>query len=187
MSIDPGDQSEEVHLSMTINRHQTGNNTRERAVKVPLHFTQKPRTPRNKQPDAATAGTSMDLHTRDPRHSQERARAHTTHRRVSPFPAFLFSYFFHLLFHLCNLSTGALYKQRYRYRNPLTKKIPIFFHLHHSCIRPTPSQTCRNYFLIHKNPGPFNYRHTSISRHYHMYTIVQSRIILSHQKPCKPV
>ena len=72
-------------------------------------------------------------------------------------------------------------------QKPTNKKNPHLFHLHHSHIRPTPSQTHRNHFLIHKNPGPFSYIHASISRHYHMYTIVQSRIILSHQKPCKPV
>ena len=72
-------------------------------------------------------------------------------------------------------------------QNPLAKENPHLFHLHHSCIRPTLSQTHRNYFLIHKNPEPFSYRHASISRYYYMYTKVQSRIILSHQKPWKPV
>ena len=43
MSIDPSDRSEEARPSMTINRHQTRNNTREKAAKVPLHFAQNPR------------------------------------------------------------------------------------------------------------------------------------------------
>ena len=65
MSIGPSDRSEEACPSMMINRRQAGNNTREKAAKVPSHFAQEPWTPRNKQPDAATAGTNMDLHTRD--------------------------------------------------------------------------------------------------------------------------
>ena len=73
-------------------------------------------------------------------------------------------------FHFHNLLTGALYKYRYRYRCPLAKEIPIFFLLHHSCIGPTLSQTHRNYFLIRKNSESLSYRHTSISRYYHMYT-----------------
>ena len=43
MSIGPSDRSEEAHLLMTINRHQTGNDMRERAVKVPLHLHRNPR------------------------------------------------------------------------------------------------------------------------------------------------
>ena len=46
MSISPSDWSEEARPLMTINRHQTENNMREKAVKVLLHFTQKPWTPR---------------------------------------------------------------------------------------------------------------------------------------------
>ena len=65
MSISPGNRSEEAHPSMTIDRHQTGNNMREKAAKVPLHFAQKFWTPQNKQPDAATMGMNTDLHTRD--------------------------------------------------------------------------------------------------------------------------
>ena len=51
-----------------------------------------------------------------------------------------------------------------------SKRNPHLFHLHHSRIVPTHSQTHRNYFLIHKNPKPLSYRHTSISRYYCMYT-----------------
>ena len=53
----------------------------------------------------------------------------------------------------------------------LTSKInPHLFHLHHSHIGPILSQTCRNYFLIHKNPKCLSYRHTSINRYHCMYT-----------------
>ena len=41
-SIGPSDWSEEAHPSMTIDGHQTGSDTRERAVKVPLHLHRNP-------------------------------------------------------------------------------------------------------------------------------------------------
>ena len=62
-------QQEEARPSMTIDSRQTENNMREKAVKVFLHFTQKPQTPQNKQPDVATAGMNTNPHTRDPRRS----------------------------------------------------------------------------------------------------------------------
>ena len=42
MSIGPGDRSEEVRPSVTIDRRQIEGNTRERAVKVPLHLHRNP-------------------------------------------------------------------------------------------------------------------------------------------------
>ena len=68
MNIGPGDQSEEVHPSMMIDRRQTKDNMR-KSCKVLWHFTQRTQTPWNKQPNIATAGMNMNLHMRDPRRS----------------------------------------------------------------------------------------------------------------------
>ena len=75
-------------------------------------------------------------------------------------------------FHLCNLSTGAFVPIEVQILKPTSKRKSPSFPLHHSCIRPTPSQIHRDYFLIHKNPESFSYRHTSISREHFMYTTI---------------
>ena len=49
MSIGPGDQSEEVRPSVTINSRQAEGDTREKNHKSILTFMQKNRTPWNKQ------------------------------------------------------------------------------------------------------------------------------------------
>ena len=57
-------------------------------------------------------------------------------------------------------------------QKPTSRRKSPSFPLHHSRIGPTTSQTHRDYFLIHKNPEPFNRRHASISRYCFMYTTV---------------
>ena len=59
-SIGPGDQSEEAHPSMTIDRCQAEGDMREKSCKGILTFTQKPQTPWNKQSDTVTMGMTMN-------------------------------------------------------------------------------------------------------------------------------
>ena len=63
-----------------------------------------------------------------------------------------------------------MYRQKVQIQKPTSKNNPHLFPLHHSCIRPTPSQTHRYYFLIHKNLEPPSYKQTSISRYHPTYT-----------------
>ena len=134
------------------------------------HLAQKNPNPTEQVMNITTAGITTTLHTRSLRCSQEQASAYTAYRGISPFPASLFH-----PFHLRSLSTGAFVQVEVQIQKPTNKRKSPSFPLHHSHIGPTPSQTHRDYFLIRKNPEPFSYRHTSISRYCFMYTIVQSR------------
>ena len=160
---------------------QTGNDMRERAVKVPLHLHRNPgphginsqTLPLQEQAQTFIQGTHNA-----PRNEQE----HIPH--TGEFHPSLHSPFIPFISMTC--WQGLLYRQRYRYKNPLAKKIiPIFFHYITVALGlPLHKHIHRYYFLIRKNPEPFSYRHTSISRCHFMYTKIQSREILSHQKHC---
>ena len=177
-SIGPSNQSEETRPSVTIDRHQTEGDTREKSCKGTLTFTQKPQTPQNKQSDTVTMGTitnwlMMLLGTSNSIYLIQGSFT------LPCIPLFI-------LFISVTCQQGLLYRQRYRYKNPLAKKIiPIFFHYITVALGlPLHKHIHRYYFLIRKNPEPFSYRHTSISRCHFMYTKIQSREILSHQKHC---
>ena len=119
-SIGPSDWSEEVCPSMTINRCQTKNNMRKSCKSTLILYTEaldpmeqatKCCYCRNKhkppyEGPMMLLGMSKCIHLIQ------------FHPSLHPF--------FHP-FHLHNLSTGALYKQRHRYKYSLAKEIPIFF------------------------------------------------------------
>ena len=158
-----------------IDRCQAEGDTREKSCKGILTFTQKPWTPRNQQSDTVTAGTTMNWST------MLLGASNCIYPIQGGFtlPAFPF-----YPFHLRDLSTGAFVQTEVQIQKPTSENNPHLFPLHHSCIGPTPSQTHRYYFLIHKNLEPSSYKQTSISRYHPTYTKNQSREILSHQKHC---
>ena len=123
-SIGPGDQSEEACPSVTINRCQTEGDPRERAVKVPLHLHRNPRPHGIKSQTLPPQEQSQTLTQRThdtPRNKQE----HIPY--TGEFHPSLHSPFIPFISAICQ--QGLLYRQRYRYKNPLAKKwSPSFFH-----------------------------------------------------------
>ena len=122
-SIGPGNQSEEACPSVTIDRRQNEGNTREKAVKTSLHLHRNPGPHRinsqtlslQEQSQTTTWGTHDA-----PRNKQP----HIPH--TGEFHPSLHSPFIPFISMTC--WQGLLYRQRYRYKNPLAKIIPIFFH-----------------------------------------------------------
>ena len=119
-SIGPGNQSEEVRPLVTINRHQAEGDTREKSCKGILTFTQKPRTPRNKQSDTVTVGTTTN------RSTTPLGESNCIYPIQGSFTLPCIPFFIPFISVTCQ--QGLLYRQRYRYKNTLAKIIPIFFH-----------------------------------------------------------
>ena len=161
-SIGPGDQSEEARPSVMIDRCQAESDTREKSCKGILTFTQKPQTPRNKQSDTVTAGATMNRSI-TPLGASNRIYSIQGSFTLPCIP-------FLIPFISVTCRQGLLYRQRYRYKNTLTKIIPIFLHYITAALGLPLHKTHRYYFLIRKNLEPSSYKQTSISRYHPMYT-----------------
>ena len=146
-----------------------------KSCKGTLTLTQKPRTPRNKQSDTVTVGTTTN------RSTTLLGASNCIYPIQGSFTLPCIPFY---PFHLRDLSTGAFVQTEVQIQKPTSKNNPHLFPLHHGHIGPTPSQTHRYYFLICKNLEPSSYKQTSISRYHPMYTENQSRELLSHQKHC---
>ena len=137
-SIGPGDQSEEVHPSVTIDRRQTKGNTREKAVKASLHSHRNP-VPHRINSQTLSPRERSWTPTQGTHDAPRNEQPHIPH--TGEFHPSLHSPFYP--FHLHDLSTGAFVQTEVQVQKHTNKNNPHLFPLHHSCIGPTPSQTQR--------------------------------------------
>ena len=120
-SIGPGDRSEEARPLMTIIRCQTENNMRE-SCKSTLTLYTEALDPTEQATKCCHCGNEHEPSHKGPTTLLGMSKCIYLIQESFTLPCIPFFYSIHLR----SLSTGALYKQRHRYRYSLAKDIPVF-------------------------------------------------------------